>query len=73
MNKKQRLQIQQAKQARPITYQEAWNKISEFMHKDGGVCYFTESFSMEPCKLYTQHDYKQKICFSQTNFKKGCN
>ena len=53
MNKKQRLQIQQAKKVAPITIQEAWNIVSKYMHKTGEVSFFVDSYNNEPCTLYS--------------------
>lgn len=44
-----------------ITYQEAWNKISEFLKKDGYESFFVDSYSSEKCKLYIYDKKGERI------------
>lgn len=50
MDKRQRAKIKEGKN---ITYQEAWNKISEYMKKDGDCNFFVDNYSTDPSTLYT--------------------
>jgi len=51
--KKNKQMVVQAAPVREITYQEAWNKVSEFMKKDGFKVFFVDSYTVGKCKLRT--------------------
>jgi len=45
MNKKQREKIKKLKQKKEITYQEAWNKVCEYMNKSGILTFFIQPWN----------------------------
>ena len=58
MNKKGREKIKKLKQKKEITYQEAWNKISEYMNKNEDFSFGVNPWNKKGENRYTLQTIK---------------